>query len=73
MADWKMLVGMISSVIGMVVFIMHLTQIILCSEEKFFTRKEKIFQYVKLVMMPILATMGSFVILIGFYYFMMLF
>ena len=73
MADWKMLVGMISSVVGMVTFILYLTPMILFNEEKFLTRKEKIIQYVKLVMIPIFATIGSFVVFIGFYYFMMLF
>ena len=73
MADWKMLAGMISSVVGMVTFVLYLTPMILFNEEKFLTRKEKIFQYVKLVMIPILATMSSFVVLIGFYYFIMLF
>ena len=73
MADWKMLAGMISSVVGMVTFVLYLTPMILFNEKKFLTRKEKIIQYVKLVMIPILATMSSFVVLIGFYYFIMLF
>lgn len=73
MTDWKMLAGMISSVVGFITFFLYLIQIILYNGEKFLTRKEKIFQYVKLVIMPILAMMGSFVVFIGFYYFMMLF
>ena len=73
MADWKMLAGMISSVVGFTAFFLYLVQIILYNGEKFLTRKEKIIQYVKLVMIPILATMSSFVVLIGFYYFIMLF